>query len=153
MIFTLRFSLRSSLVSNNRHNDSKDNNSNRINFVYKWNNSKVDQYKQRLNSERFMKSMNDLTQSLDGSSDESISQNIESFSNILNNECKPLFGKRLHINSKLTAMGGQQEWFDNDCKTKRDEFYIDLNKYRSNKNEENRKKMCSTRSEYKKLLR
>ena len=50
-------------------------------------------------------------------------------------------------------MGGQQEWFDNDCKTKRDEFYIDLNKYRSNKNEENRKKMCSTRSEYKKLLR
>ena len=50
-------------------------------------------------------------------------------------------------------MGGQQEWFDNDCTTKRDEFYIDLNKYRSNKNEENRKKMCSTRSEYKKLLR
>ena len=50
-------------------------------------------------------------------------------------------------------MGGQQEWFDNDCKTKRDEFYIDLNKYRSNKNEENRNKMCSTRSEYKKLLR
>ena len=80
-----------------------------------------------------MESMNDLTQSLDGSSGEYISQNIESFSNILNNECKPLFGKRLHINSKLTAMGGQQEWFDNDCKTKRDEFYIDLNKYRSSK--------------------
>ena len=101
MIFTLRFSLRSSLVSNNRHNESKDNNSNRINFVYKWDNSKVDQCKQRLNFGRFMESMNDLTQSLFGSSGESISQNIESFSNILNNECKPLFGKRIHINSKL----------------------------------------------------
>ena len=67
-----------------------------------------------------MESMNDLTQSLDGSSGESISQNIESFSNILNNECKPLFGKRLNINSK--AMDGQQDWFDNDCKTKHVDF-------------------------------
>ena len=49
-----------------------------------------------------------------------ISQNIESFSNILNNECKPLFGKRLNINSK--AMDGQQDWFDNDCKTKHVDF-------------------------------
>ena len=49
-----------------------------------------------------------------------ISENIESFSNILNNECKPLFGKRLNINSK--AMDGQQDWFDNDCKTKHVDF-------------------------------
>ena len=59
-----------------------------------------------------------------------ISQNIESFSNILNNECKPLFGKRLNINSK--AMDGQQDWFDNDCKTKHVDFkkaftYVRLN--------------------------
>ena len=47
----------------------------------------------------------------------------------------------------------KKPWYDDECKTKQTEFYENLNFYRNNKNNENRKNMAESRSDYKTLVR
>ena len=57
-------------------------------------------------------------------------------------------------NNDFMNFEGNQPWYNEDCKFKRNYFYNCLNNYRFNKQDETcRENMVQTRSEYKKVLR
>ncbi len=69
----------------------------------------------------------------------------------MGNVCEPLFRKC--SGKKYTKKNStSQQWFDTDCRTKRNKFYDDLKNYKRNKNEVNRIRLSDSRSEYKNMI-
>ena len=67
--------------------------------------------------------------------------------------CDPLFKKKVKSNDSIKSKNTDQPWYDDDCKSKRKDFYKNLNFYRNDKCEENRISMTAARSRYKCAIR
>ena len=101
-----------------------------------------------------MDQLNDITERLsDVAEAQALNDNLNEFYEIINEVCDPLFKKKLNASSSINNKSTDQSWFDEDCKSKRKEFYKCRNGYRNNKCEENRKRMTETRSDYKCTIR
>jgi len=71
--------------------------------------------------------------------------------------CDPIFGKKVNGSINTAQDSGYKEsnnaWFDQECKEKRELFYLSLNKYRQCNNDENRMNMCTCRSAFKNAIK
>jgi hypothetical protein len=110
----------------------------------------LSEYKSKLEQGSFQISLQSLIDTVNGASNSTfIDQNVLEFSSIMGNVCEPLFRKC--SGKKYTKKNStSQQWFDTDCRTKRNKFYDDLKNYKRNKNEVNRIRLSDSRSEYKK---
>ena len=102
--------------------------------------------------------MHSLIQSLNViNSSNDIDKSLEDFSDIMTKVCDPIFGKKVKGSINTAQDSGYKEsnnaWFDQECKEKRELFYLSLNKYRQCNNDENRINMCTCRSAFKNTIR
>ena len=87
-----------------------------------------------------------------------IDENINTFLNLMEKACDPLFAKNLNVptgesTSLLLANKQQRPWFDEECQILREPFYRALNNYRECKNNINERNMINARSNFKKIIR
>ena len=127
----------------------------RQSFTYKWDETKKSEYIDRLGQVHILEKLNDITDRLSYvDTEEGINENINGFYKIISEVCDPLFKKNIKPSNNKTAHSNvDQNWFDDDCKQKRKEFYENLNFYRNDKSGENRLNMNKTRSKYKRTIR
>jgi len=159
----IRFSFNQILNANEdnsftTNSDERNSHGNKLSYMYKWDSSKVDAYKNNLSEVNIVTSLDSLSKLLnDVTSSNDIDENLEMFSDVMNKVCDPIFGKNLKSNVNIDQGSCYKEsnstWFDQECKEKREEFYLSLNVYRECKNEENRINMCTCRSSFKNTIR
>jgi hypothetical protein len=127
-----------------------------IKFKYKWNTMHTDEYCRNVSSIEFQnslgficESLNDITENCD------IDTNIGQFLSLIDQVCEPLFKVNLSNHSFNPKFKDEkhQQWFDEECKQKRNTFYNCLDAYRFENNNINRVNMCKSRSEYKNTIR
>ncbi|MCG8032789.1 MAG: hypothetical protein JAZ03_11525 [Candidatus Thiodiazotropha taylori] len=127
-----------------------------IQYTYKWDSSLMDDYKTSLSSENTTRIFEQARSvlSLDTASTDDIDYSLNLIVEGIESCTKPLFSKQCHIkNSDNTFKDNNLPWFDEDCNIKRQEFYLCLNVYRTDKTDINRINMVTAWSSYKKTLR
>lgn len=128
----------------------------KISTKYLWKNENTDEYCRNISSDDFRNSLNNLSIVLENSmSNHDIDENLTHFVQLLDDICSPLFKHNLrqfNFNDNV-KQESSQKWFDEECRTKRNIFYTNLNIYRNEKSTINRTNMSKARSNYKKVLR
>ena len=128
---------------------------------YIWSTDRSESYTRELNSGSFITKLNQLSDHLSNASDQSaIDENVNSFNNLLDTVCGPLFKKEIshHANSVFTSdvsahSKSDNKWFNEDCRDARLELYRCLNLFRNDKSEINCKNMTRARSIFKSNVR
>ena len=94
-------------------------------FTYKWDEVKKSEYIDRLGQVHILEKLNDITGRLSYvDTEEGINENINGFYKIISEVCDPLFKNNIKPSNNKTAHSNvDQNWFDDDCKQKRKEFY------------------------------
>ena len=87
-----------------------------------------------------------------------IDENINTFLNLMEKACDPLFAKILNVPTGVStylmlANKQPRPWFDEECQTLRERFYRALNNYRECKNNINERNIINARSNFKKIIR
>jgi len=159
----ISFSFKNGISSNpdgsvRDENNNRDSQGSKLSYMYKWDSAKANAYKCNLNKEETVSSLDCLIRSLNNLNEANdIDKNLEEFSDIINKVCDPIFGKKVNSNEDTSNYSCYKEsnnaWFDQECKEKREDFYISLNRYRQCKNEENRVDMCTCRTAFKNIIR
>lgn len=123
--------------------------------TYKWNESKRLEYIEKLGQPHIQDKLMYATESLSNvDNDDKLNGNINIFYEIIEDVCDPLFKIDIKPDNKHKAKSYQsQPWFDDECRGKRNEFYKNLNFYRNDKCEANRKSMSESRTDYKCTIR
>ena len=148
----IRFCLLIDSILNENNNVSEG--LERQSSTYKWDETKRLEYLDKLSQPYSVDQLNNITERLfDVAEAQALNDNLNEFYEIINEVCDPLFKKKLNASSSINNKSTDQPWFDEDCKSKRKEFYKCLNGYRNDKCEENRKRMTETRSDYKCTIR
>ena len=126
--------------------------SKRVDSKYKWNKSKSDQYRNKIASDevgsRFAEVFNDLNNNDDTAS---IDTCLDNFVSIIDDVCKPLFEKP--CKKTVSDLKTNSFVYSHDCELKKMKFFDNLNNYRKNKNDFNRREMVKSRSEFKSSVR
>ena len=126
----------------------------RLSKKYVWDDAKKDQY--IFNLIGVENEFSDLTSNLMQACEPAdIDENINTFLNLMEKACDPLFAKNLNVPTGestylLLANKQQRPWFDEECQTLRERFYRALNNYRECKNNINERNMINARSNLKK---
>ena len=143
------------LHANNASSDSDSGITSSLPYKYVWNNDYVEAFQNALDSESVRSDLRKLrnvflTENVD------IKENAGLFQDTVKTICAPLFKKNTSSknNNDFLVVEGNQPWFNEDCKFKRNVFYKSLSVYRANKqNDVCRENMVQARSDYKKVLR
>ena len=123
-------------------------------YTYKWDETKLLEYLDNLSQPIIVDQINDITESLSEVTDaKALNENLDVFYDVLSKVCDPLFKKKVKSNDSIKSKNTDQPWYDDDCKSKRKDFYKNLNFYRNDKCEENRTSMTAARSRYKCAIR
>ena len=124
----------------------------RVKSKYVWEKSKSNQYKQALSSENTTESLQAIFSNIDNNcTDEQVEESIQSFVEVLDSVCKPLFEK--YIPEVSQSQPKNTFLYNEDCENKKLLFFNRLNVYRNNPNDENRQEMVNSRSSFKKSVR
>ena len=152
----LSFSL-STKVNINDQNDpaERDFESRNVEFIYKWNDEKLESFKISLTDDLFASKLDTLTNELQNVMDtENLEENLSTFYEEIGNICDPLFKRNIqHGTTSTNTSKMNNKWYDGECTEKRKEFFSHLNNYRTNESAENRSSMTKSQTEYKSLLR
>ena len=127
----------------------------RQNVTYKWVESKRLEYIEKLGQPHIYDKLMYVTENLSNvDNDDKLNSNINKFYEIIEDVCDPLFKINIKPDNKNKAKSNQsQPWFDEECRDKRNEFYKNLNFYRFDQCEANRKNMSESRTDYKCTIR
>ena len=127
----------------------------RVDYKFKWNDDKSEQFKNILTSDEIESKLNVLSENLEEiHCDSQVEENIKHFSELLDSICSPFFKVSLCTdNLRNQTDKVDQPWFDDECRAARDAFLVSLNKYRDSSTDENKILMCQKRSYYKRLIR
>ena len=124
----------------------------RVKSKYVWEKSKSNQYKQALSSENTTESLQAIFSNIDNNcTDEQVEESIQSFVEVLDSVCKPLFEK--YIPEVSQSQPKNTFLYNENCENKKLLFLNRLNVYRNNPNDENRQEMVNSRSSFKKSVR
>ena len=105
----------------------------KVSFKYKWNKSKLNIYKESLQSETFVESINRLVKELENNDTSSgIDSSLNSFSLVMHTVCSPLFGRNVLKRKKQT---NKNAWYDVECITARNDFYVCQNRFKYNESD------------------
>lgn len=150
----INFSIKTEISElNDIRPETPNENHERIEFAYKWNDDMKHAFLESLSHESNQLIFNHLRNELESvSNPEEIDICLTNFNNAFNGVCDPFFRQDIHRKSDKNK-AKDKRWYDNECKQKQHEFYKDLNIYRNNKIAENRINMVRSRAEYKTLLR
>ena len=128
----------------------------RANKKYIWNSDESQNYRDSIESykEEFSNLQAGLRQASSGGD---INENVDQFSDLMDKICDPFFaknnrcddGKSFTFNSRVK----DQPWFDEECREKRQMFYIELNNFRINKNDCNQRKLSEAQRNFKNEIR
>ena len=92
--------------------------------TYKWDETKCLEYLDKLSQPYIVDQLNNITERLsDVAEAQVLNDNLNEFYKIINEVCDPLFKKKLNVSSSINYKNTDQSWFDEDCKSKRKEFY------------------------------
>ncbi|KAL4233737.1 hypothetical protein ACF0H5_008417 [Mactra antiquata] len=126
----------------------------RLNYTYRWDSSKHDEFIQNISDNDFQSCLNNLSMTIENeSTSESIEHNLNGFYQLLEKACDPLFKRNTNTTCTKNTVTSNQPWFDDECKDSRKSFYNNLNTFRTNNNDRNRKLMTNSRSSYKNIIR
>ena len=121
---------------------------------YKWKSNHKEKYVNNISSEHFQEQLNALIDTVDDATcANDIDVSISAFSDLMHSICEPLFTQTKQAKSPNNKEKPERYTFDNNCSEKRKKFYQNLNTFRKNKNDENRKNMVKSRTEYKNAVR
>jgi hypothetical protein len=116
----VNFSLRSAVdnrCTSNDNNISQKSESEKIEFIYKWNPDLKTEFISKLNERDFQHKCQELTNELlIIDNNENINQNLSEFNIVFNNICQPLFRKNTEVNNKKNK--NNNRWYDNECRQK-----------------------------------
>ena len=95
-----------------------------------WNSDEVESYQNALQSDDVQGALNDIKTSISnmGSADD-LDLNVKSFQEIIDSVCKPLFKKSIsksNVNKCSTFNEINQPWFNENCKQKREFFFLEI---------------------------
>lgn len=126
-----------------------------IPYKYIWDSNNLDAYQSVLGSASVREAISSLqSEVFSAEAMEDINSNLSSFQNVMESVCTPLFRKNILHRKDYVINETNQPWYNEECKEKRNRFYVCLDNYRSNKQDnECRVNMVKARSEYKKVLR
>ena len=126
-----------------------------LQFVYRWDNDKKQDYLDALNSDSVLKGISVIKNQLNEVTNENeLNGNVNEFYTLFSGVYDPLFKRKFSSKGEIFKDNTkQQNWFDDSCHAKRSNFYNLLNIYRKNKNDENRHNMTHARTEYKGCIR
>ena len=127
-----------------------------LKYKYVWNNEHAEAYREVLDSDCVRMQIESLKTDL--SNTESLNElnaNLNSFQNLMESVCSPLFKKNIIHGDKMSSFNEyKQPWYTDECKFYRNVFYRNLDSYRSNKEDQVfRENMVKARSDYKRVLR
>lgn len=123
-----------------------------VNCSYKWDSSKLNLYKNALNSNVFQENLTIIENNVNNATTgDDINNNLKDFYQIIDDTCGFMFKKQNNSENKTRNNNhdNKQKWYDLPCKESQGEFYSKLSMYRLNKTDENRQFLTRARTNYK----
>lgn len=136
------------IVINIDTNDENIENCNYIDSKYVWNNDLTESFLCALNSENIKTELNVLKSDIDDiECNNDIENTVQQLCNILDKIADSLFKKKATHRQNIyeSDIKDCNPWFNEECADKRRCFNLNLNKYRDNKNDENRIELVKSR--------
>ncbi|XP_053395382.1 uncharacterized protein LOC123523921 isoform X1 [Mercenaria mercenaria] len=148
------FSMKSKSQIEIRDFQRGDDDADKISYKYKWNDENKGTYIEQLNSENITYMFNELNNDvLNAQSNVDLDTSLNTFCDILNSVCTPLFKKKCSSSSVSCSYDKEKAYYDVECNQLKSSYYKLLNIYRNDNCDDNKKNMVHARSEYKKTVR
>ena len=149
----IQTSLVNSISCNDDAHVSTDNVYDCIDYKFKWDNVKSDQFIECLNNDIVQGKLITNNVSVESAStQEELNICVSNFVTIIDEAASKLF-KKCSSTTCSTKRYKQNSWYNDECKNLKRQFNTALNDYRAFNTETNRTNMVNKRSEYKKLIR